>query len=127
MSQTDDVIKSAESLAQFASELTDYEVQQVAKIVGQIQRTYNTKRNTQENLDHLRDEVLTRLAEIGILATVDPTPCFHNEPPIVEIVGKIAGHSMHTDGFDHERKYWEVQEANKRGEAYRGQKEKHNG
>jgi hypothetical protein len=127
MSQQDDVIKSASQLAQFASELTDYEVGQVAQIVGKLQRKFASRPNTPKVLDELRDEALTKLAEIGILATVDPTPCFHNEPPIIEIIGKVPGHEIHSEGFDHERKRWEVQKANALGEAYRGQKEKHKG
>ena len=127
MAQKNDVIGSAEKLAQFASELTDLEVGQVAKIVGILQQKFARRPNTPEVLDQLRDEALTRLAEIGVLATVDPTPCFHGEPPIIEILGKIPGHEIHTEGFDHERKRWEVQNANKLGEAYRGQKEKYKG
>ena len=128
MSQTDDIIKSTEQLAGFAQDLTDIEVGQVGKIIGSLQRKYAQRPNTPEILDQLRDEVVTKLAEeMGILATLDPTPCFHGEPPIVEIVGKVSGHSFHKDGFDHERKYWEVQQANKKGEAYLGQKEKSNG
>jgi len=128
MSQTDDIIKSTEQLAGFAQDLTDIEVGEVGKIIGSLQRKYAQRPNTPEVLDQLRDEVVTKLAEqMGILATLDPTPCFHGEPPIVEIVGKVSGHSFHKDGFDHERKYWEVQQANKKGEAYLGQKEKSNG
>ena len=128
MSQTDDIITSTEQLAGFAAELTDYEVGEVGKIIGSIQRKFAHRPNTPEVLDQLRDEVITRLAEqLNILATLDPTPCFHGEPPIVEIVGKVAGDGIHKEGFDHERKYWEVQKANDLGEAYRGQKEKHNG
>ena len=128
MSQTDDIIKSTEQLAGFAQDLTDVEVGQVGKLIGALQRKYAHKANTPENLEHLRDEVITKLAEdMGILATLDPTPCFHGEPPILEIVGKVAGHSFNKDGFDHERKYWEVQKANQLGEAYLGQKEKSKG
>jgi hypothetical protein len=127
MSQKDDVIGSAEKLAQFAAELTDLEVSQVATLVGKLQRKYAGRPNNAKVLDELRDEALTKMAEIGILATVDPTPCFHGEPPIIEILGKVPGHEMHTEGFDHERKRWEVQNANKLGEAYRGQKEKYQG
>jgi hypothetical protein len=122
MSQTDDIITSTEQLAGFAADLTDYEVKEIGKIIGTIQP------NTPEVLDQLRDEVITTLAEqLNVLATLDPTPCFHGEPPIVEILGKVAGDNIHKDGFDHERKYWEVQKANELGEAYRGQKEKHKG
>jgi len=128
MSQTDDIITSTKQLAGFAQDLSDIEVGQVGKLIGKIQMKYGKRANTPENLEQLRDEVVTRLAEeMGILATLDPTPCFHGEPPIVEIVGKVSGHSFHKDGFDHERKYWEVQQANKKGEAYLGQKEKSNG
>jgi len=127
MSQKDDVITSTKQLAQFASELTDLEVGEVAKIIGVLQRKYGARPNTPKVLDELRDEALTKLAEIGILATVDPTPCFHGEPPIVEIVGKVPGHEIHSEGFDHERKRWEVQNANKLGEDWRGQKEKYKG
>lgn len=127
MSQKDDIIGSAEKLAQFAAELTDLEVSQVATLVGKLQRKYAGRPNNAKVLDELRDEALTKMAEIGILATVDPTPCFHGEPPIIEILGKVPGHEMHTEGFDHERKRWEVQNANKLNEAYRGQKEKYQG
>lgn len=127
MAQTDDIIKSTEQLAGFAMDLTDLEVGQVGQIVGQIQRKYGRMANNEKNLDAMRDEVLTKLAGIGLIANVDPTPCFYGESPIVEIVGKVEGHEIHEHGFDHERKYWEVQNANKRGEAYRGQKEKYNG
>jgi hypothetical protein len=128
MSQTDDIITSTEQLASFAQDLTDIEVKEVGKLIGKIQIKYGKMHNTPDNLDKLRDEVVTRLAEeLNILATVDPTPCFHGEPPIVEILGKVSGDSFHQYGFDHERKYWEVQQANKKGEAYLGQKEKSNG
>lgn len=127
MAQTDDIITSTEQLAGFAMDLTDLEVGQIGQLIGKIQMKYGRMANTEKNLDALRDEVLTSLANIGFLANVDPTPCFYGEPPIVEIVGKVAGDDIHKYGFDHERKYWEVQEANKRGEKYRGQKEKHNG
>jgi hypothetical protein len=128
MSQTDDIIKSTEELAGFAQDLSDIEVGEIGKLIGRLQRKFAGRLNTPENLDQLRDEVVTRLAEeMGILATLDPTPCFHGEPPIVEIIGKVSGHSFHKDGFDHERKYWEVQQANRRGEAYLGQKEKSKG
>lgn len=127
MSTPDDRIGSTEKLAKFAMDLTDYEVKTVGEIVGKLVMKYARRANTVENLDELRDEALTRLAEIGILATLDPTPCFYGEPPIVEILGKVPTDSMHKDGFDHERKGWEVREAIKRGEDYRGQREKHTG
>lgn len=124
----DDRIGSTEKLAQFASELTDEEVMKVGQIVGELMRKYSNRRNTAENLEALRDEALTRLAaEMNILATLDPAPCFYGEPPTLEIIGKMPGDAIHQDGFDHEKKRWEVQEANKRNEDYRGQKERYKG
>lgn len=119
----DDTIKSTSQLAQFSTELTDAEVKAVGTIIGRLVMKYGRKANTVENLDALRDEALTKLSEIGILATLDPAPCFYGEPPIVEIIGKVDGDGLHKHGFDHERKRWEVLEANKRNEDYRGQKE----
>lgn len=120
----DDRIGSTEKLAQFATELTDYEVKQVGRIVGELVMKYGQRANTVENLEALRDEALTRLAEeVNILATLDPAPCFHGEPPTIEIIGKVPTDDLYKYGFDHERKQHEVLEANKRGEAYRGQKE----
>lgn len=123
----DDTIGSTEKLARFASELTDHEVGEIGKIMANLVSKYGARRNTVENLDELRDEALTRLAEINVLATVDPAPCFYGEPPIVEIIGKVPTDPVHKAGFDHERKGWEVNEANKRNEDWRGQKEQHKG
>lgn len=123
----DDRFSSTEQLARYASELTDYDVRRVGEIVGRLVQQYSAKTASVENLNNLRDEALTRLAEIGILATLDPAPVFSGEPPTVEIVGKVTGHDDHKYGFDHERKQAEVRRANELGEDYRGQKEKHNG
>ena len=122
----DDRIRSDKQLADFASDLTDEEIMNTARIVRGIQQKYAGKPNTEQNLEHLRDELLTKLAEINVLATVDPSPCFYGEPPIVEIVGKLGGDPIHKYGFDHERKRHEVLESKKRNEDYRGQKEPYN-
>lgn len=116
-------ITSAKDFAGFASDLTDEEIQRSVKIINNIRLKYAGKSNTAKNLEEMRDEMLTRMAEINILATFDPTPCFYGEPPEMEIVGKIGGDPIHKHGFDHERKRHEVLEANKRNEDYRGQKE----
>ena len=114
-------IKSTSDLAAVATELTDEDVMRIGQIVGQIQRRYISRANTPKNLEEMRDEYLTRLAEeVNVLATVDPSPCFYGEPPVLEIIGKI---SVSPDGFDHEKKQYEVLKANELGEDYRGQKE----
>lgn len=112
-------------LAKVATDLTDHDVMIVGKIVGDLMAKYSDKPNTPENLDHLRDEALTRLAEAGILATLDPAPCFYGEPPVLEILGKV-GDPGFTAEFDHERKQYEVIKSKERGEDYLGQKESYN-
>lgn len=120
-----ETVSSAEELAQIATDLTDKQVQDITRIVMQAQMRYGRKLSNAKNLEEMRDEILTRLAEINVLATVDPSPVFYGEPPIVDILGEV---NVTNDGlFDHERKAAEVKRANELGEAYRGQKEKHKG
>jgi len=122
----DDKIKSGKQFAEFASELQDTEVEQLIKIHVALQQKWAFRANTVENLEAMRDEYLTRFAEAGIVATVDASPCLYGEPPVVEILGKVSGDPIHTDGFDHERKQWEVRRAVERNEDYLGQKERPN-
>lgn len=103
-------------------ELGEDEIKAAMAVVIAVQQEYATKPNNHKVLEQLRDEAVTRMAEIGVLATLDPTPCFYGEPPILEILGKVAGDPIHTDGYDHERKAHEVKQANARGEDYLGQK-----
>lgn len=116
-------ITSVTDLAHFASDLQDQEAAEVARITMAVSRKYATRIATPENLEALRDEVLTRLADASILATVDVAPVLNGEPPIVEIIGKVAGDPQHKYGFDHEKKQYEVRKATQRGEDYLGQKE----
>jgi len=109
--------------AHSAADLTDVEITRLFRVVEEVRTKYSGKPNTVKNLESFRDETLTRLMDIGILATVDPTPCFYGEPPVVEIVGKVQGDSSHKYGFDHEQKGWEVNKANERNEDWLGEKE----
>lgn len=118
-----DQISSVKDLAHFAADLQDSEVTQIASIVGAASRKYSTRIATIANLEALRDEILTRLSTINILATVDVAPVLNGEPPTVEIIGKVAGDSQHKYGMDHERKQYEVRKATARGEEFLGQKE----
>jgi hypothetical protein len=121
----DGIVHSGKELALNAIDLTDEEVAKSVSIVYELQQKYATRAFTEANLDALRDEVLTRLAEVGVLATFDPAPCLHGEPPVVEFLGKVSGDkTFHTEGLDHERKQWEVLKAKERGEDYYGQKGK---
>lgn len=124
---TDDgIVRSGKELALNATDLTDEEVKDAFAVVVQLQQKWATRPFTESNLEALRDEALTRLAEIGVLATFDPAPCLHGEPPVVEFLGKVASDNVfHTEGFDHEKKQWEVRKANERKEDYHGQKGRH--
>lgn len=121
--KTDDIIKSEKQMVHFADELTDTEAVTVTRLIGECQMKWAHKANTKENLEYLRDEVLTKLMGYNILAEFDPAPCFYGEPPIVEIRGKVPGDPIHQYGFDHERKKWEIDKAHDRGEDYLGEKE----
>lgn len=123
----DHLIKSGKEFAGFASELLDSEIQQAYQIITDVQSTYQYRMATPANLEALRDEALTRLAAIGILATVDPSPCYHGQPPVLEIIGKVDGDPIFTEGFDHGQKRHEVLLANKRGEDFYGQREEPKG
>lgn len=117
----DGKITSGRQFAENAANLLDSDVQRIVDIVvGDIQAKYAYKANNVANLEALRDEVLTRLMEVGILATFDPTPCFYGEPPELEILGRVEDRH----GFDHEKKGYEVNKANARDEDYLGQKGK---
>lgn len=117
----DDKISSTSQLASMATDLTDEEVKKIGFVANGIIRRYAMRRNTVENLEEMRDELLTKLAEINILATVDPTPVFYGEPPLLDILGHVS--QTHGGMFDHEKKQHEVQKAVELNEDYRGQKE----
>lgn len=120
-----DIVSSPEGLAKVATALTDWQIKKLYIAIYSIQKRYMFRANTPENLEELRDEILTKCAEMNILATVDPAPVFYGEPPILEILGEI---NVTNDGaFDHERKGWEVNKANELGEDFRGQKTDYKG
>lgn len=119
----DDKIKSRKQFVHWNDELLDSEAQEAIKIIAEVQAKYALKQNTKENLEELRDEALHRLADINIIAELDPSPCLYGEPPILEIKGKIQVDDIHQYGFDHEQKAYEVNKALERGEEYLGEKE----
>lgn len=113
-------VRTEKEFVEHSADLLDTEAQRAFEVIVAVHRRYIGRPNTVENLEAERDEVLTKLMEIGILATYDPTPCLNGEPPMVEILGKVK---MHPDGVDHEAKGWEIRKAKGRGEDYLGQKE----
>jgi len=121
--RSDDRIKSEKQMAYWASDLLDSEVKEVFAIVHSIQNRYAKRVATSENLNEMRDEILTRLMGMNILAEIDIAPFYNGEPPTVEIIGKVKTDSIHKYGFDHEQKQYEVRKATRRGESYLGEKE----
>lgn len=121
-----DIIRTGKQLAQTATDLSDEEIADTFILIEEVRQKYAGKPNTHMNLEALRDEVVTRLADKNILATLDPAPCFYGEPPIVEIIGKVSTDPIHKYGFDHERKQFEVVKSKERKEDYYGQKERRN-
>lgn len=119
----DPIIHSEKQLVHFADELTDSESTEAFQLVMQLQIKYAFKPNTQPNLEELRDEALTKLMEMNILAELDISPCFYGEPPVLELKGKVSSDSIHAYGFDHEKKKWEIDKAHDKGEDYLGEKE----
>lgn len=86
-------------------ELNDEEIQKAFQIVIDIQERYKLRPATEANLEALKDEVLTRLAnDVNVLAKFDPTPLLQGEPPVVEFIGKVAGDPFNKYGLDHEKK-----------------------
>lgn len=117
-----DTFDIGKGFAHAAGDLTDAEITNVFTVIETVRSRYAGRHNSPENLDELRDEVLTKLMDIGVLATLDPTPCFYGDPPIVEIIGKMDKTFL-TEGLDHEVKQYEVRKAVSRGEDWLGQKE----
>jgi hypothetical protein len=122
--EPDPVIRSKKQMVYFSDELNDSEAVAAFELVARISAKYARKDATVENLDALRDECLTRLAEsMNILAEIDISPIYSGEGPIVEFKGKFTGDDIHQYGFDHEKKKWEIDKAHDRGEDYLGEKE----
>lgn len=122
----DDRIRSEKQMAYWASDLLDSEVKEVFQVVYSIQGRYAKMAATSENLNAMRDEILTRLMDMNIVAEIDIAPFYSGEPPTIEIIGKVKSDPQHKYGFDHEQKEYEVKKATARGESYLGEKERVN-
>lgn len=133
--ENNDIITSAKSFSDaLTMDLTDEEIAAAFRTITQIRdkhseiwrRKYPFDSDTtiHKLLDEFSDEVKTKLADVGILASVDTTPLLGGQPPEIDIIGKIGSA---TAEFDHEKKGWEVKKAHARGEAFYGEKESHHG
>ena len=136
----DGIVSSAKQFSDaLTQELNDDEIKRAFEMIVRISEKYHEKFARQfgphaiftpeealEALDKFEEELKYELAtKLHVYATVDATPVFEGEPPIVELAGALPSHPIAKQGFDHEKKTWEVQHATERGEDYYGQKVKH--
>lgn len=115
-------------------DLTDGEIQRAIQIITSVARKWRsifayrlgphssfTIDQAMKLVDNFEDEVKTQLAEeLDLLATVDVTPVFEGQPPVVELLGALPGHSSAKYGLDHEKKEWEVKKAKTLGQDFLG-------
>lgn len=136
----DGIVTSAKEFSDvLTQELTDDEIKRAFELTVRISHKWHEKfvsrfgphsmftpEEALEALDEFEEELKYELAtKLHVFATVDPTPIFEGEPPIVEFAGALPSHAIAQHGFDHEKKTWEVQHATARDEDYYGQKGKH--
>lgn len=136
----DGIVTTAKQFSDaLTQELNDDEIKRAFEMIVRISEKYHEKfarrfgpnslftpEQALEALDEFEEELKYELAtKLHVYATVDATPVFEGEPPIVELAGALPSHSIARHGFDHEKKTWEVQHATERDEDYYGQKGKH--
>ena len=119
-------------------DLTDDEIKKAMEIVLPIKKKWEEKFRAKfgdfmnftveqavELIDKMEEEIKYELAtRLDLYATMDCTPIFEGEPPIIEFAGALPSHSSAQYGLDHEKKTWEVQHAKDRKEDFYGQRSK---
>lgn len=138
----DGIVTSAKQFSDaLTQELNDDEIKSAFEMIVRISEKYHEKferrfgpgsiftpEEALEALDQFEEELKYELAtKLHVYATVDATPVFEGEPPIVELAGALPSHSIARHGFDHEKKIFEVKRATNKGEAYLGEKDPHAG
>lgn len=132
----DTLIKSAKHFSGTQTlDLTDEEIQRAWRIIQRIRRKWMEVFRRKFNdpslftmdqawalVEQFEDEIKTDLMEkVDILATVNVMPTLEGEPIEVEFIGKMPGSDLYKYGMDHERKQWEVKQANERNESFLGE------
>ena len=92
-------------------DLYDEEVVRIHHVAFDLTRKWSHREATKGNLELLEREAVSRLADIGFIATVDTIPCLLGQPPSITIVDRVEPHI-----FDHEKKEWEVRKAHEKSE-----------
>jgi hypothetical protein len=134
----DGIVSSAKEFSDvLTQELTDDEIKSAFELTVRISHKWHEKfvsrfgphslftpEEALEALDEFEEELKYELAtKLHVFATVDATPIFEGEPPIVEFAGALPSHTIAKHGFDHEHKKFEVERATNRGEAFLGEKD----
>jgi len=109
------------------NDLYDYEIMKIGKIAKELTSEFSKKTNTQMNLAELAKKAEDRFMAIGLKVHVDLVPVLFNEPPTIEVIGRVSTTAEAKQEYDHDRKRWEVLSGNDRGEKFRGEKENYNG
>jgi hypothetical protein len=135
---SDGIVSSAKQFSDaLTQELTDDEIKRAFEMIVRISTKWHEKFTKSfgphsiftpelalEALDAFEEELKYELAtKLHVYATVDATPVFEGEPPIVELAGALPSHDIAKYGLDHSKKSWEVKHATDKGEAYFGQKD----
>jgi len=136
----DGIVTSAKQFSDaLTQELTDDEIKRAFELTVRISQKWHEKfvskfgphsiftpEEALEELDAFEEELKYELAtRLHVYATVDATPVFEGEPPIVEFAGALPSHNIAKYGFDHEKQQSLVTKATARGEDYYEQKGKH--
>lgn len=130
------IVRTAKAFSDgLTMDLTDDEIQRALKITLPIKNKWQnifrsklrhanfTLEQAMKMVDQFEDELIYELAtKLDLIATVDVSPVFEGQPPIIEFVGCLASHSSAKYGMDHEKKEWEVKKAAfTTGEAFLGE------
>ena len=116
------------------SDLQDHEVAQIGQAWLALQKKWSSRPNTKTNLQEFAKEANDMFVRLGFVVNIKwennliVNPQTMEPYPIeIEVMGRVPGSVFQEEGFDmmdHERKRWEILEANKRNEKFLGQKEK---
>jgi hypothetical protein len=108
------------------ADLYDYDVMKIGKIAKELTSEFSKKTNNQMNLSEMAKKAEDKFLAIGFKVHVDLVPVLLNQPPTIEVIGRVETSEAAKQEYDHERKRWEVLSGNDRGEKFRGEKEKYN-
>lgn len=99
-------------------ETNDEETVAIFTLSQLLQQKYAHRTGTQKEIENLKYEASSRFAELGFVVQVETVEWTLGTGPIsIAITGRIEGGSK----FDREKKGWEVNQANQRGQHILGE------